>query len=211
MILTWYGASCFKIETQDMTLALSPFGKNEALGIAKSPRFKANIMLISQHTPLYNSASGIDNNPFVIDQPGEYEVGGIFFYGIQTPSANTAFVIRSEDITIAYLAGMKDVKLSEEIMRRFENADILIVPSGGDDVYNSSQAARIAAQLEPCLVIPMHYKVSGMKGKWQGVDAFIKEMNAQPESQDKLNIRKRDIPKEGMRVVVLEPQGITKV
>ena len=66
-------------------------------------------------------------------------------------------------------------------------------------------------QLEPCLVIPMHYKVSGMKGKWQGVDAFIKEMNAQPESQDKLNIRKRDIPKEGMRVVVLEPQGITKV
>lgn len=211
MILTWYGVSCFKIETQDMTLALSPFGKNEALGITKSPRFKANIMLISQHTPLYNSASGIDGNPFVIDQPGEYEVGGIFFYGIQTAGANTAFVIRSEDITLAYLAGMKDVKLSEEIMRRFENADILLVPSGGDDVYNGSQAARIAAQLEPSLVIPMHYKVSGMKGKWQGIDAFIKEMNAQPESQDKLNIRKRDIPKEGMRVVVLEPQGLTKV
>ncbi len=193
-----------------MTLALSPFGKNEALGIARSPRFKANIMLISQHTPLYDGASGIDGNPFVIDQPGEYEVGGIFFYGIQTPGANTVFVIKSEDMTLAYCAGMKDMKLSEEVMRTFKNAHILLIPSGGEDVYNGSQAARMVAQLGPSITIPMHYKVSGMKGKMEKIDAFVKEMNVQPDKQDKLNIRKRDIPEEGMRVIALEPQGISK-
>jgi len=47
MIITWHGLSCFKIETNDLIIGISPFAKNEKLGIQKAPRFKAQVLLLS--------------------------------------------------------------------------------------------------------------------------------------------------------------------
>ncbi len=215
MIFTWYGLSCFKIETQDTGIAVNPFSKNEAMGIARAPRFKANILLVSQQAPEYNNTSGIDGNPFVMSNPGEYEIANIFFYGIAVSGRNgtvpTAFVIRSEDMTIAYLGGMRDTKLSEDAMRKLEDVDVMLVPVGGDDVCTANQAAKLVAQLEPSIVIPIHYKTSGMKGKLDTIDPFTKELNVKLEHEEKLSIRKRDIPEDApMRLNVLSAQGIIK-
>src|SRR3989344_2515302 len=111
MIITWHGLSCFKIETNDLVIGISPFAKNEKLGIQKAPRFKAQALLLSSPDELYSYTGSIDGEPIVFDSPGEYEVSGAFIYGVSGQAKlakaedkqNTIFVIKSEDIWLAHL------------------------------------------------------------------------------------------------------------
>lgn len=217
MVITWYGLSCLKIETRDAVLAFSPFSKSEDLGIAKSPRFKADIVYVSQDTTLYNGVSGIENGFVRIDEPGEYEVSGVFAYGMPAAakqSANAApatlFMVRAEGITIGYLGGLNDAKLPDDAAHKLEGVHILFVPVGGAGVCSAASAATIVNQIEPSLVVPMHYKVHGMKGRMDGVDAFLKEINMKADEQDKFSVKPRDIPEDETRLVLLKPQLFAK-
>ena len=98
MTITWYGLSCFKVETRDAVLAFSPFSKIEEWGIQKSPRFKSDMVFVSQDSPAYNGVSGIEDGAIRIDETGEYEAKSVFVYGIATNNlkqkdavANTPF------------------------------------------------------------------------------------------------------------------------
>lgn len=217
MTITWYGLSCFKVETHDATLAFSPFSKIEEWGIQKSPRFKADIVFVSQNTPAYNNVSGIEGGMVRIDEPGEYESNGIMAYGIATANPkqkdavqNTVFVVRAEQMVIGYLGGLGEAKLSEETIHKLEGVDILFIPVGGAGTCSASYAASLISQLEPSVIVPMHYKVLGMKGRMDGIDSFLKEVNMKAEEQDKVSIRQRDISDAETRLVLLRPQLVSK-
>ncbi|MBU3901523.1 Zn-dependent hydrolase, partial [Patescibacteria group bacterium] len=63
----------------------------------------------------------------------------------------------------------------------------------------------IINQIEPRLVIPMHYKIPGLTIKIDGVDVFLKEMGmAKKDTVDRLTLKKKDLPEEEMRVVVMK-------
>jgi len=50
----------------------------------------------------------------------------------------------------------------------------------------------------------MHYKISGVNLKIDGVDKFLKEFGVtQPEKMDKLKISKKDLPQEETKVIIL--------
>ncbi len=217
MTITWYGLSCFKIETRDATLAFSPFSKIEEWGIQKSPRFKADIVFVSQDTPAYNGVSGIEDGAIRIDEPGEYEAKGVFSYGIATANPkqkdavqNTVFVVRAEQMTLGFLGGLTDAKLPEETVHKLEGVDILFVPVGGAGACTASYAANLVSQLEPSVIVPMHYKVPGMKGRMDGIETFLKEINMKAEEQDKVSIKQRDISESETRLVLLRPQLVSK-
>ena len=62
----------------------------------------------------------------------------------------------------------------------------------------------IINQVEPRIVIPMHYKISGLNIKLNGVEDFLKEMGiSKKETFDKLTLKKKDLPQEGMEVKVM--------
>jgi L-ascorbate metabolism protein UlaG (beta-lactamase superfamily) len=61
----------------------------------------------------------------------------------------------------------------------------------------------VISQLEPRIVIPMHYKVPGLKEEIEGVEKFIKELGLKPRNEEKLRITKKDLPQEDMELVVL--------
>ncbi len=217
MTITWYGLSCFKVETRDATLAFSPFSKIEEWGIQKSPRFKADIVFVSQNSPAYNGVSGIEDGAIRIDEPGEYEVKGVFAYGIATANPkqkdaveNTVFVVRTEQMTLGYLGGLTESKLSEETIHKLEGVDVLFVPVGAAGTCSASYAASLISQLEPSVIIPMQYKVQGMKGRMDGIDAFLKEINMKAEEQDKVSIKQRDISDAGSRLILLKAQLVSK-
>ncbi len=99
MVITYYGASCFKVQSGETVLVFNPPSKESEF---KSPRFQANIILISSNHKDYNgwqNISGTAENkaPFVIDGPGEYEIGGIHIGGIAS-GTNTIYAISLEDI-----------------------------------------------------------------------------------------------------------------
>ena len=83
--------------------------------------------------------------------------------------------------------------------------DILLIPVGGTYTINAKTAVEIVSQIEPRIIIPMHYALPGLKVKLDGVDKFIKEMGLKPTYEDKLKITKKELPQEDVELVILKP------
>ncbi len=213
MILTWYGLACVKLETQGRIIAFNPFKKDLAKGLERAPRFKADFALVSSPLAEYNNPEMTEQAEFVIDSPGEYEVQGVFIQGISNQkgqpkgeSANTIFLVKSEEISLAHLGALKDSKLTEETLGVLGGVDILLIPVGGQSVLTGAQAAALAAQIEPSLLIPIFYDTPGLKLKLDSVEKFIDELKLEPVKEEKLNVKKKDLTGEETKLVLLAPQ-----
>jgi L-ascorbate metabolism protein UlaG (beta-lactamase superfamily) len=81
-----------------------------------------------------------------------------------------------------------------------------MVPVGGSGAtIDGEGAVDIINQIEPRLVIPMHYKISGLNLKFDSVDDFLKEMGiGKKEVLDKLTLKKKDLPEGETQVVVMK-------
>jgi L-ascorbate metabolism protein UlaG (beta-lactamase superfamily) len=69
---------------------------------------------------------------------------------------------------------------------------------------SANEAMKIMSQIEPNIIIPMHYQIPKLKMKIDGLDKFLKAMGVKKiESLPKLSIKKKDIVSEEAKIVVL--------
>ena len=62
------------------------------------------------------------------------------------------------------------------------------------------------AQIEPKITIPMHYAVPKLKIKLDPLDKFLKTFGIKNlESMKKLSIKKKDLPPEEAKIIILSP------
>lgn len=195
MQIHYFGLSSFKIITKEATIITDPFDKKSGL---TPPRGNADILILSDKSnPMYTAVSGISGDPFLINDPGEYDTKGVTVTGLPVKQENgyvTAFLIEAEDIKILNLAHIKDFSLKEDELEALGQIDILIIPVGGGEVMDASTASKIVNDIEPQIVIPSHYTK---------VDAFVKEMGGKSEEMDKLMLKKKDLVEENIKLVVL--------
>jgi len=216
MHIIWHGQSFFQIQVsynkgEQITLAIDPF--DEAIGL-KVPSLSADILLISHSHHDHSNKKAIKGTPFLIEGPGEYEVKGIFIQGIPSfhdnvqgkqRGQNTIYTIEAEDVRLCHLGDLGQKELTSEQIEEIGDVDILMIPVGGVYTINSKEANRIIAQLEPRIVIPMHYHLPKLKIKLEGVDKFLKEFGRKSITpQPKLLIKKKDLAEE-TKLVVLQP------
>ncbi|MBU3925655.1 MBL fold metallo-hydrolase [Patescibacteria group bacterium] len=202
MIITYYGISCFKVQSGETVLAFDPPSKESSF---KSPRFQANAVLITNnhkdHNGWENLSSKIeDKDLIVLDGPGEYELEGIYIKGIQSAGQNTIYSLNFEGITLCHMGNFSEKELRPEIKEAIGEIDILLAPIDGDGVLDAQEAAKISSRLEPSIVIPMHYKDN------KSLKNFLDEFgNGTTKPSDKLTIKKKDLIAGKIQVVVLEP------
>ena len=73
--------------------------------------------------------------------------------------------------------------------------DVLLLPVGGVSTINAPMAAEVVRQLEPKVVIPMHYKTRALKRELEPADRFLKEIGVkQATSQPRLSFTKPSLP-----------------
>jgi len=213
MILTWHGQSCFKIQSknhQEITIITDPFDKTVGL---KVPRVAADIATISHDHHDHNNTAAAKGEVFVINDPGEYEVKGVYVYGIASwhdvkqgaeRGKNIIYRFEMEEMSVVHLGDLGHV-LTNQQLERLQNVDILLIPVGGIYTIAAKQAVEVINQVEPRIVIPMHYKIPGLKIKLEGIDKFCKEIGVCPtEKLDKYRIVKKDLPQEETKVVLLK-------
>lgn len=216
MTITWYGQSCFKIETRDVVIAIDPFAKD--IGLAP-PRFHADVVLVSHQHHDHNNIAAIAGRAAkgemsVISGPGEYEIKSVAITGMATfhdnhqgreRGANTVYRLEAEEMAIAHLGDFGEHPMREETLGALGNVDILMIPVGGVYTIDAEEAAKIANQIEPRLVIPMHYQLPGLNIKLAPVENFLKVYGSSgAERLDKLAVRKKDLPEKEQRLVVLK-------
>ncbi|OGZ75426.1 MAG: hypothetical protein A3I87_03225, partial [Candidatus Staskawiczbacteria bacterium RIFCSPLOWO2_02_FULL_39_8] len=194
-------------------VVIDPF--DEKIGL-KVPNFEADILLITHHHYDHDNVRAVKGSPFVIDGPGEYEIKGVFVQGIfsfhdgaegKERGMNTIYMIESEGIRLCHLGDLGQKELTDEQLEKIGIVDVLMIPVGGEFTIDSSQAQKIIGQVEPKMVIPMHYELPKLKVKLDDVGKFLKAMGKNAvEPQDKLTVKTSTLPKEGeMEIVVLKP------
>jgi len=183
MEITWYGHSCFRITDRGRTTVIcDPFDSAE---IGYGPlKVKADIVTISHDLPSHNFIRGVKGDPYVINGPGEYEVGGVFITGLRTDKkhkkelsqkANTLYLIEYDGINIVHLGDMEQVPSQTEV-ESLGPVHIALVPVGGNGALNAAKASDAISLFEPNIVIPMHYSTPATNVKLDPISKFLKEM-----------------------------------
>ena len=212
MEITWLGHSCFRLRDRAAAIVTDPYGKDLGLTL---PRVRADVVTISHDTENHNYVKGVKGDFKVIDRPGEYEVSGVFITGLelrgerkkkaaQDRPRNTVFLFESDDLSVCHLGDLDHVPSQAQVEEALDAVDVLLLPVGGGRSLNAAQAAEVVSLLEPRVVIPMHYKLKGMRLKLDPVDKFLREMGLDAiASQESLKISRSGLPEE-TQVVLLD-------
>ena len=73
------------------------------------------------------------------------------------------------------------------------------------DALDAETASDVISEIEPRIVVPLHYDLPGIKAKLGTVDAFCKRLGScQKEHMNRLKIQKKDLPADAMLVAVIE-------
>jgi L-ascorbate metabolism protein UlaG (beta-lactamase superfamily) len=203
--------SCVRIEAshgdKDAVLVTDPYGSETGLRFPRT--LKPDVVALTHQDTKKFPMDSFENQPFVINDPGEYEVNGIFAYAIPVRTADEThphhlmYRFEIEGMSIGFLGNLKRPLTDDEI-EKLGNIDILLLPVGGGDLITAKQAVETIKVIEPRLVIPLAFHVEGLKHELGTADAFCKQMVCKRQDSNKLKITKKDLPAEDLMVAVLE-------
>ncbi len=212
MEISWYGHSCFRItERGKITVVTDPYDA-DVLGLPELKQLKGEVITISHDMPGHNFSGAIKGDPYVLNGPGEYEIGGVFITGlsmhdpnVENPVPNVAYLFEYDNITVLHLGDLSHVP-EQSLIEEMPAVNVLLVPVGGGKGLNASQAADVVALIEPHYVVPMHYGMEGMLFDLDPADKFLKAMGVSKANElDVLKITTSDLP-EQTQVVMLNLQ-----
>lgn len=211
MEIKYLGHSSFRIKGKTGAVVIDPYD-SAMLGVKFPKDISANAVLVTHDHKDHNKVDQVGESPVVISGPGEYEVSGIKIFGYPTfhdkkqgaeRGKNTIYVIKVDDIHILHVGDLGH-KLTDEQLEEVGDIDILLTPVGGHYTIDAKEAVELVSQVEPKIVIPMHFKTKESKvSELQGVDVFIKEIGKSAQTLPKLSITSDKLPSE-TTVFILE-------
>ncbi len=209
MDINWLGHSCFRIKGSQAVIITDPYPPDLGYSLGKPT---ARIVTVSHQHPSHSYAQGIGGEPKLVTGPGEYEVSGVLIIGIATfhdaeggrkRGKNTAYLMEVDGISICHLGDLGHVLTAEQV-EEIDDVDVLLLSVGGVSTINATVAAEVVRQIEPKVVVPMHYKTPVLSRELEPVEDFLKEMGIeQINSQPKLSLTRSGLPT-GTQVVLLD-------
>ena len=200
MDITWLGHSCFKIRSKNATIITDPYPPSLGYSLGKPT---AHIVTVSHQHPGHSYTQGIGGDPKLVTRPGEYEISGVLIIGISTfhdgeggknRGKNTVYLMEIDEVSVCHLGDLGHVLTVEQI-EEMDNVDVLLLPVGGVSTINAPMAAQVVRQLEPKVVVPMHYKTQALSWELEPVERFLEEVGAKHiNPQPKLSITKSSLP-----------------
>ncbi len=219
--ITWAGQSCFQVSVSNSKdhqadIVIDPF--DEKIGL-KLPNLSGDILLVTHDHHDHNNIKAVkparvgEGNPFLIEGPGEYEIKGVFIQGIPSfhddeegkdRGKNTIYIIEAEGIKFCHLGDLGQKQLTDEQLDKIGTVDILMVPVGGIYTISSAEAPKIISQIDPKIIIPMHFNLPKLKIELEDVSKFLKAMGKNSvEPVDKLTVKLSTLPKDGQAEIVV--------
>ncbi len=106
----------------------------------------------------------------------------------------TSFIL--DDIRISHLGDLGHI-LSPEQIEEIGKVDILLIPVGGKFTIGPKEAAQIVQDLNPFIVIPMHFKTNKCAFPIEPVESFLEGKSpVRRSSVSEVTIHKKDLPEE---------------
>ncbi|MBN2720090.1 MAG: MBL fold metallo-hydrolase [Proteobacteria bacterium] len=217
MKIKYIGHACFLVLTADgMRILTDPYEPDCYDGALKYRpiREEADVVLVSHSHPDHSGAAYVPGKPVVIDRPGPSSVGSVEISGIQVwhdasggaeRGENIIFRIAADDLVVCHLGDVGH-GLDSGTARKLRPVDVLLIPVGGYFTADQKAVDDIISDLDPALVIPMHYKTSGCDFPIAPVEDFLKGRGdvSRPGSSE-ISLKAGDVPG---GTLVLEPANL---
>ena len=217
MTIIWHGQSLFELtssrgKNNQVNIVIDPFSQEVGLRL---PKLEADIVLSTHEHYDRNNVKAVGGNYFLIEGPGEYEIKEVFIQGIpafhddlqgKERGGMTIFTIEAEELRLCHLGDLGQKELTPDQLEKIGEIDILMIPVGGNYTISGKEAVKIMSQIEPKIIIPMHYALPKLKVKLEGVEKFLKTMGIKKiEPVNKLTIKKKELLEEEAKIIVLKP------
>ena len=189
--LTWYGQSCFMLESANGTrILMDPVAGN--MGYLLPADLHADAVTISHDHPDHNNLAMLQGKPRIFrgltpdkkgwvkidDKVKDITVRSVGVYHDQKRGADsgldTVFIFETGGVRIAHLGDLGHA-LTDQQISAIGSIDVVLVPVGGSTTLDAQTATYVVDQVRPRLVvIPMHYKTDVVTSKdLAPVDAFL--------------------------------------
>lgn len=214
MDITYLGHSSFRIKGKQAVVVTDPYVNDTGLKYPK--HVTADVVTVSHDHQDHNDVSQIEGTPFVVKGPGEYEIKGVGIVGVRAyhddkkgeeRGGNTIYRIEVDGVSVVHLGDLGHMLTTSQVEDLGE-VDVLLIPVGGIYTIDAAKAVEVINELEPSIVVPMHYhrpELDTLVFKdIEPLSAFLKAIGKEEvPPQQKLTVTKDKLPPE-MQVVVLE-------
>lgn len=201
--------ACFLITAADGTrLITDPYATSEHFNPGEVNE-AADIVTISHEHSDHNNAAAVGGRPVVVRKsamvkgieitavPGYHDdVGG------SRRGANTMFSFVVEGIRVSHLGDVGHL-LTDKQIAALGRVDVLLVPVGGFFTIDAAAATEVCHQLNPRVIIPMHFKTERGLKEIAGAEEFL-QGKAGVERLEASEIELKTLP-ETTRIIVLKP------
>ena len=214
MTIKFLGHACFLITSssgvQIITDPYEPGGFGGQIGYGPITD-AADVVLVSHDHADHNYVQGVAGNPIVVS--GSEDAGGILFKatpafhddtGGSQRGPNRIFSFEVDRIRVCHLGDLGH-PLTAEQTESIGPVDVVLVPVGGTFTIDAQGADQVIEQLQPSVVIPMHYKTAKVGLPIAGVDDFLAgKDNVERRESSSVELSAEDIGSE-QQIIVLPP------
>lgn len=209
MKIKWLGHSCFKIkDSRGVRILTDPFDDN--LGY-KVPSVETDIVTISHQHYDHNFIDCVNGEFEVIDKVGNFLIKDVPITGVQTyhdsengekRGSNTIYIFEMDGIRICHLGDLGHL-LTEAQLELIGKPEVILIPVGGTYTLDGEMAAEVSAQLDPKIIIPMHYKTPKLRLDISTAEDFISRMGGEVVPTQVIEINKELLDKSSKKVMIM--------
>lgn len=164
MRIRWLGHACMVLESETGTKVMAdPFG--EGVGY-KLPREAVDLVTVSHDHYDHNAVDVLPGKPKVIKTAGQHQAAGVTIEGFPTfhdsqrgasRGKNLVFLIIMDGLRVVHCGDLGHL-LEPSLLEALKPVDVLLLPVGGVYTINGAEAHQLAEELQPRIIIPMHYQ-----------------------------------------------------
>lgn len=191
--IEYKGGNTLVISTKKTTLVIDP--KRSILGL-KDICIEGAVELATESRFMIKN----DSAKLQVNCPGEFGVGDVEIKGVaarlniaadDAPLDGVIYRITNSDVSLGILGNIYE-KLTEEQLEAIGIIDILVLPVGGNGLtLDAHSAARLVKDIDPKIVIPIHYDDPKLKYEitQDSLEPFEKELGAPKEALNKYKVK----------------------
>jgi L-ascorbate metabolism protein UlaG (beta-lactamase superfamily) len=208
--IKWFAQSSFLItSSREIKIVTDPYTPTSDLSaIAEA----ADIVTVSHEHSDHNNTASVLGSPQIIRVTTQAK--GIAFKAIASyhdntqgkqRGSNTIFAFEVDGLNICHLGDLGHL-LDDNQLKAIARVDVLLIPVGGYYTIDAAMASQVVSQLNPKVIIPMHYKTEKMTSTpLATVDDFLKsKSNVIRQDTSVIELDTASLPAEA-QIIVLKP------
>jgi L-ascorbate metabolism protein UlaG (beta-lactamase superfamily) len=211
MKIKWLGHASFLITSDSgVRIITDPYEPNDKLRYGNINE-SADIVTVSHEHFDHANVAAVKGNPQVVK--GDAEVKGIKFKGIATfhdaaggkeRGRNTIICFEVDGVKLCHFGDLGH-ELATEQLAEIGSVDVLLLPVCGLYTINATVATKVADELKPAVIIPMHFRSEKCDFPVATVDEFLsgKKGVSQPGVSE-IEVKAGELPST-TQIIVLNP------